>query len=241
MRNLRILMVLMLTAASAACTQSADDSAPALEISSSPAFVNRIIPGHRPVALVTVGAEGGKVVTLTATSSLEGAVVTMEPASVTEAQVSEVWITLPDVTEDVPFSVTVTATLGATTRSVVIDATAIAGTDDLVSTATDIAEVFLRELAATVPDIPNNTSGLSNGTPVAGLLVVSHYAWFTDRFEIGLSWHIMVAPDDFAELYIRPRDRLAPTRAFRINSWSTALDGGQFTLTEIAAPTEVTR
>ena len=76
---------------------------------------------------------------------------------------------------------------------------------------------------------------------MAGLLVVSHYAWFTDDAEIGLAWHIMVAPDDWAELTIRPRDQLAPTQAFRLNSWSTALAGGDIEIDAIEPPPEVTR
>jgi hypothetical protein len=82
---------------------------------------------------------------------------------------------------------------------------------------------------------------LTGGTPVAGLLVVSHYAWFTPEYEVGLAWHIMGAPDDFAELYVRPRGGLAPTRAFRVGSWSTALAGGAADVREIDAPAEVTR
>lgn len=70
---------------------------------------------------------------------------------------------------------------------------------------------------------------------------MTHYAWFTDEYEIGLAWHVMVAPDDWAELYVRPRKVLAPTVAFRLDSWSTALGGGDFTVTEIDAPAEVTR
>lgn len=122
-----------------------------------------------------------------------------------------------------------------------INATATPGVDDLEATALDIAGVFLERLKDDAPELPDRTVDLKNGSPVAGLLVVTHYAWFVDELEIGLAWHIMVAPDDFAELYIRPRMQLTPTRAFRLDSWSTALAGGAFTITEIPAPGEVTR
>lgn len=51
----------------------------------------------------------------------------------------------------------------------------------------------------------------------------------------------MVAPDDWAELYLRPRDSLTPTRAFRLSSWSTALGGGRVEITDVAPPAEVVR
>jgi hypothetical protein len=105
---------------------------------------------------------------------------------------------------------------------------------------TEIADVFLAGLDA-AEGLPADASGLTGGTPVAGLLVVSHYAWFTDDLEIGLGWHVMVPPDDWAELYVRPRSAPAPTAAFRLGSWSTALDGGDTTVTEIAPPADVTR
>jgi hypothetical protein len=42
-------------------------------------------------------------------------------------------------------------------------------------------------------------------------------------------------------LYVRPRGGLAPTRAFWVGSWSTALAGGAADVREIDAPAEVTR
>jgi hypothetical protein len=51
----------------------------------------------------------------------------------------------------------------------------------------------------------------------------------------------MVAPDDWAELYLRPRDELRPTRAFRVSSWSAALAGEPVEFTEVAPPDEVVR
>ena len=76
-----------------------------------------------------------------------------------------------------------------------ITATAVPGVDDLADTATQIADVFLAELDGSVDGLPATAGELIGGTPVANLLVVTHYAWFTDDYEIGLAWHVMVAPD----------------------------------------------
>lgn len=241
MKRFGLFSIMALAALSVACGDSADDTAPTLSLRTSPEFVNRIIPGTRPMALVAVDTDTDDAVRLTGTASLSGAEVSFQPASVSANGVAEVWVTLPETSDETPFTVTVTATAGSTKTEATIDATAIPGTDDLGATAVTIVDVFLDEMEGLVPGLPASSDGLSNGTPVAGLLVVSHYAWFTDEYEIGLAWHIMIAPDDFAELYLRPRDEVAPTMAFRINTWSTALAGGDFTFSEVDPPAEVTR
>lgn len=211
------------------------------ELRSSPEFVNFVIPGRRPLALVTSSGESGVAIDLAATISLAGASVQITPASIEPGEVAEIWVDVPQVTKEVPLSVTVTGLQGGVARSVTIGATAVPGTDTVAGTALDIAEVFLSQLGDRVLGVPEDRTGLTGGTPVAGLLVVTHYAWFAPEVEIGLAWHVMLAPDDWAELYVRPRTSLVPTQAFRLSSWSTALAGGAHTITEIPPPATVTR
>ncbi|MDO8361317.1 MAG: hypothetical protein Q7V88_00325 [Actinomycetota bacterium] len=241
MKMSRAVWVLALALPALACAESDEGAAPEWVLSRSPAFVNRVIPGERPLALVTSGDQEGERVELTAVISLDGGTVALRPASIGAGEVSEVWVDLPSTDTETPFTVTVTGTRGTTEHTVIIDATAIPGADDLAPMADQIIGVFLDELGGTVEGLPPEVAGLARGTPVAGLLVVSHYAWFTDEYEVGLSWHIMIAPDDWAEIYLRPRDQLQPTRAFRLDSWSTALDGGEYAITEVDPPVEVMR
>jgi hypothetical protein len=51
----------------------------------------------------------------------------------------------------------------------------------------------------------------------------------------------MVARDDRADIYIRPRDQLRPTAAFRLSSWSMALEGGDYDIAPTEVPEEVSR
>lgn len=224
----------------AACGGDGGSDAP-FELSTSPEFVNRLIPGHRPLALVTATGDGTTPIQLLATPSLDGAVAEAVPAEMLPGGVAEIWVELPEVTEEVPFQVTVSATRDELERVVTVDATAVPGVDDLEPMALDIAAVFIAELGGEVDALPATSAGLLNGTPVAGLLVVTHYAWFTEQAEVGLAWHVMVAPDDWAELTIRPRDQLTPTEAYRLTSWSTALAGGDVEIMPIDPPPEVTR
>ena len=52
------------------------------------------------------------------------------------------------------------------------------------------------------------------------MLEVSHYLFLSESWEMGLSWHIMIAPYDWARIYLRPRSEVAPTAAFEISSVS---------------------
>ncbi len=239
-----VVALLGLGASSASCGASdgtSDVTAP-LDLVSSPEFVNRLVPGRRPLALVA-GPSGsaGEPILWQATASLEGASVEIVPSSTEGDAVAEAWLHVPDVVGESAVTVTVTGRRGDREGTIVVNATVVPGVDDLEPVALDIAELFLRGLDGRVEGLPGERSALALGTPVAGLLVVSHYAWFTDEFEIGLAWHIMVAPDDWAELYLRPRSELVPTRAFRVSSWSTALTGGPYEVVEVPAPSEVTR
>ena len=81
-------------------------------------------------------------------------------------------------------------------------------------------------LADSEPQLGLNPDTEFFGSFIApGLLVVSHYLFMSESWKSGLSWHVMVAPDDWAEIYLRPRTEMAPTLAFRLSSQTAALEG----------------
>jgi hypothetical protein len=56
---------------------------------------------------------------------------------------------------------------------------------------------------------------------VSTLLVVSHYSYYSDEWELSVAWHNMIAPHDWSEIYLRRRgSESAPSLAFKIDSWS---------------------
>lgn len=241
MRSLPLLAGLALVWGAVGCQSTGVDPDVAFTLASSPEHVNRVIPGSRPLILVTAESDSTAPIALSGTASVEGIPISIEPATIAAGDVAEVWATVPVVAEEIAVTITVSGRRGTVERQLAFEASLVPGEDDLFATATDIAAVFLDELQGDVSGLPADPTGLTSGTPVAGLLVVSHYAWFTPEYEIGLGWHIMIAPDDFAELYLRPRDALSPSQAFRLDSWSTALAGGAHTITEIPTPAAVTR
>lgn len=224
----------------AACSPAADGP---FDLVVEPEFVQGVIPGERMVLLVTVDEpEAGGPVDLAVSST--GGTLTPATAQVTGGAVVEITYVADPVPEgdEVPITIAVTATRGATEQRHEVSTVVVPWEDTIADTAGEILAVFTRWLADQEPDLGITPDTPFEGTVVAPmLLVVTHYAFFGDDWELGLSWHIMVAPDDWSEVYLRPRDALSPTRAFRLTSWSTALGGGAFEIREVAPPTEVVR
>jgi hypothetical protein len=55
------------------------------------------------------------------------------------------------------------------------------------------------------------------------LLVVSHYAYYSDDWEMTIAWHNMIPPYDWSEIHLRQRGvDLTPSLAFRQDSISEA-------------------
>ncbi len=54
----------------------------------------------------------------------------------------------------------------------------------------------------------------------AGLLVVEHYLLKTETWELELSWHVMIPPYDWVNVYLRPRSQIKPVWGGMIESWN---------------------
>lgn len=92
--------------------------------------------------------------------------------------------------------------------------------DELGETATQMQNRFIPWLATNHPElnISNNTEW--TGTIVnPGILVVMHYMFYNDDWEMYLTWHVMIPPYDWARIYLRPRfTETQSTLAFEISS-----------------------
>jgi hypothetical protein len=173
-----------------------------------------------------------------------GGQVSVDPPSIGAGQVAEVTYVADavDGEQEVPMTLTITGRRGSISHEQKVTTVIVPWEDTLAATASEIFAIFQPWLAENHPELGIDPATVFDGTLVAPqLLVVSHYAFFNEEWEVGLGWHIMTAPDDWAEIYLRPRDVMSPTKAFRLNSWSTALAGGEFEITEVTAPEQVQR
>jgi hypothetical protein len=213
------------------------------ELRAEPDFVHGVIPGERLILLVSIGegAAEGPVDLGVEASWCAG---TVEPSRIAGDEVAEVSCVVAPVSgnDEVPVSLVVTGRRGSVERRHEVSTVIVPWEDTISDTAGAILGVFVPWLAERHPDLGISESTSFDGTVVAPmLLVVTHYAYFGDDWEIGLSWHIMVAPQDWAQIYLRPRNAMTPTRAFELTSWSTSLGGGAVEIREVPPPAQVTR
>lgn len=120
---------------------------------------------------------------------------------------------------EVPIRITLTRGDATETTEVAINASR--GGDTLLDAATPLRDRFVAWLATEHPDL--GITADTEWTPTIvqpHILVVSHYLFFSEQWEMGLMWHIMIAPHDWSRIYLRPRGEMAPTHAFEIPSVS---------------------
>jgi hypothetical protein len=123
--------------------------------------------------------------------------------------------------EGVRVPITVTVVRGDTTSRTEAPINISRGEDLLLTEAAAYRDRFIPWLEAERPELQITSSTTWTGTIVRPhLLVVSHYLFLSEAWEMSVQWHIMVAPHDWARISLRPRDELHPTVAFEIPSVS---------------------
>jgi hypothetical protein len=206
----------------------------------SPEFIQGAIPGSEVVLLVSQNDETAGVAMVTA--SAPGATVAVRPSEISGTEVAEVTV-VPDATAtETELTITIEVATDDTTHTVTRTTPVLTWEDDRAEQAAEILELFTSWLADNRSELGITPETEFEGTFLAPqLLVVSHYGFVNDEWEIGLSWHVMIPPDDFSEIYLRPRSALRPSLAFRVGSWQTALDTGDYQIAEVEPPFEVVR
>lgn len=202
----------------------------ALFFTSSPSFSLQVIPentmdsiaGQRCVFLVAVADEGqgsgeGEAVDITATAP--GAAVTVDPQAITPGQVAEVTVIPNEASTGETLTVNIKGERGGLqteTRTIVV----LVGEDTLEPYAADVRDRFIPWLAANYPEFGITTETEWTGTVVRPrILVVTFYLFFSEDWEMGVSWHVTIPPHDWTRIYLRHRaTEVSPSYAFEISS-----------------------
>jgi hypothetical protein len=138
--------------------------------------------------------------------------------------------------EGVSVPITVTLTRGDATSHTEVPINISRGEDLLFEEASSYRDRFIPWLETERPELRITSGTAWTGTPVRPhILVVSHYLFLSEAWEMSVQWHIMIAPYDWARITLRPRDELRPTLAFEIPSVSDPV------VVEIEPPAHVVR
>jgi len=120
----------------------------------------------------------------------------------------------------VSLRVVITATRGAERTSVTRTLQVRAGTDTIADEARAHLDLFLPWLENEFPSFHLGPSTPMTGTINRNVPVVDHYLFLTHYWEIDLSWHGVVPPDDWARIQLRNRGSKVPwpIRAYQVDS-----------------------
>jgi hypothetical protein len=169
-----------------------------------------------------------------------GAEAVARPDAIVPGEVAEIEITPGPANTEIPLTITVTGARGTEEQTVVRE-TRVMPFEPPTQEARLTFELFVDWLAANRPDLGITDAGAFEGRGVNPVLVVSHYQFLSDEWELALSWHVMIPPHDWSELTLRHRDAWTPTVAFHLASRSAAFDEGIVEIDEITPPAEILR
>lgn len=179
------------------------------------------IPGQSIHYLVTVGNEA-KEDSVRITASSSEADVTVVQENIIEGQAAEVIVVPKAESAGKTVDVLIEGKRGSVTGSKTMKFDVIDGEDDRKEQAEELLKLFVEYLSEAHPEfnITENTQWI--GSMVSPQwLVVSHYLFFSEEWELHLEWHIMTAPYDWARIDLRHRfDEIKPSSAFEISSVS---------------------
>jgi hypothetical protein len=203
-----------------------------------PAASRMAIPGSRYCFLVVVTdpAGGSTPVAITATAE-RAAVLDVTPASLEPGVVGEVCVAADPTDAETTGSVTITAVRDGATRTVTRSLPVFPMPDERAADARPHFERWVGWLAAEHPEYGITADATVEPVFVSTLLVVSHYSYWFDDWEMTVAWHNMIPPDDWSEVHLRRRGLdIAPSIAYRQDSMA-----GTTEPREVAPPEVVVR
>jgi hypothetical protein len=179
------------------------------------------IAGQHFAFLVTITDEGQESelpVHISATAP--GAEVVIYFEDIFEGEVAEVVVIPAQASIGTRIEVTITGNRGSASDEKVAKFEVAEGEDDRQEYAEELLDRFVSWLATNHPELGITGDTAWNGTMVSPVwLVVSHYLFFSEEWEVHVSWHIMIPPYDWAKIDLRHRfDELEPSYAFEISS-----------------------
>ena len=189
-----------------------------------PTYMDDVIPGQVCVFLVSLtsnGEDDDVMVEISATAEMSE--VTVYPGLIQAGQVAEVSVIPDEDSVDHNLTITIKGKLDSKTKEIsaavnVLESPPFIG--ELEMRAIDMRDRFIPWLSVNHPEfgITDETEWVST-TVRPHFMVVMFHLFFSEEWEMGVSWHVMIPPSDWARIYLRHRyDETHPSYAFEISS-----------------------
>ena len=185
--------------------------------------IPRVMPEQRVVFLVAIEENGngngyGEAVEISATVS--GAAVSVNNPTIKPRQVAEV-IVIPDQTSsNKVLTISIYGDRSGFRQIENVDVEVLDWDDDLSEIAEAMRDKFVPWLTVNHPEFGISSETQWTGTVVnPGILVVMHYMFYSEDWEMYVTWHVTIAPYDWTRIYLRPRfTETRSTMAYEISS-----------------------
>lgn len=221
-RTMTLAVTLAATAlAGCATTPSTPQGVASFAMALTPSTLEYAFAGQPIVFLVNVtGDEAATLVHLAADAP--GAAVSVSPLDARVGTVAEVTV-VPDVSQAFQnVTLAVTGTRGSVLHDSSVTFQAWDPMTPPAEKAAEVRDAFITWLADAHPEL-NITQGQTWVGAFArpNILVVSYYVFYSPRWEMGVRWHVMIPPYDWAEVYLRERFvETQPSMQWRVDSLS---------------------
>jgi hypothetical protein len=188
------------------------------------------IPGQRVVFLVIVSDSAGAAPVTISAAATKATVKEIRPTELEPGVVGEVWVEPDPASAETTASVEISATRDGASQTVARSIPVFPMIDERANDARPHFERWIAWLASAQPELGIDQTTTWEPAFVSTLLVVSHYAYWSDEWEMTIAWHNMIAPSDWSEVHLRERGvDVAPSIAFRTDS-----------VTQVSEPYEIT-
>jgi hypothetical protein len=179
--------------------------------------------GQRVVFLVVVEDTGegngyGKAVDISAIAT--GAEISVNNPAIKPGEVAEVNV-IPDQTStNKILTITINGDRSGFKQTETFDLQVIDWEDDLGELAAEMRDKFIPWFATNHPELGITSETEWIGTIVnPGILVVMHYMFYSEDWEMYVTWHVMIPPYDWTKIYLRSRfTETQSSIAFEISS-----------------------
>ena len=224
MKRILLLLVIVLAGlvlAFTSCTGSGEEEAP-FQINVVPEQLNgHSIAEQKCVFLVTITNDSkASGIPVTISADAPGAEITIHKPAIVEGQVAEVVVIPAQSSVGKTIELIITGNRDSLSDEKTIIFEVVEGEDDRGQYALELLNKFTSWLAANHPELGITSDTEWDGTMVSPQwLVVSHYLFFSEEWEMHVAWHVMIAPHDWAKIDLRHRfDEEKPSCAFEISS-----------------------
>ncbi|MFC1974189.1 hypothetical protein ACFLU2_02415 [Chloroflexota bacterium] len=180
------------------------------------------VSGRRCVFLVTVASDD-RAGLIGISASVAGAEVDVIPEAITPGSVAEVMVIPDDASVGSKLTVIVEGERGGvkhTETTSIIVGEYMPTVDELGIQAAKVRDAFVPWLIANYPEF--GITAETEWTPTIvrpHFMVVMYYTFYSEDWEMGVRWHVMIPPYDWGEIYLRHRTtEVSPSHAFKIPS-----------------------